>query len=173
MPWSTAPRFTLWASSSRRPVAYFGGNLTVVDLPEHRFCLQPDLHQRRNARGRSRMIDGRRQYALDRHDQMHQRRARRRPPAGYGCLTMSTPPPTRLPCGALPGRRHRHCGGHRLAQDLHGEGGQVYIYSTVDGSSIDNQYVTVTGTAYDVAYMDGLRQQQYRLLNSVAVNRGQ
>jgi hypothetical protein len=36
------------------------------------------------------------------------------------------------------------------------QGGQIYIYSTVDGSSIDNQYVTVTGTAYDVAYMDGL-----------------
>jgi hypothetical protein len=35
------------------------------------------------------------------------------------------------------------------------EGGQVYIHSTVDGSSIDNQYITVTGTAYDVAYMDG------------------
>ena len=34
------------------------------------------------------------------------------------------------------------------------EGGQVYIHSTVDGASIDNQYVTVTGTAYDVAYMD-------------------
>ena len=34
------------------------------------------------------------------------------------------------------------------------QGGQVYINSTVDGSSIDNQYVTVTGTAYDVAYMD-------------------
>lgn len=34
------------------------------------------------------------------------------------------------------------------------QGGQVYIYSTKDGSSIDNQYVTVTGTAYDVAYMD-------------------
>jgi hypothetical protein len=34
------------------------------------------------------------------------------------------------------------------------EGGQVYIYSTVDGSAIDNQYVTVTGTAWDVAYMD-------------------
>jgi hypothetical protein len=33
-------------------------------------------------------------------------------------------------------------------------GGQVYIYSTVDGAAIDNQYVTVTGTAYDVAYMD-------------------
>ncbi len=36
------------------------------------------------------------------------------------------------------------------------EGGQVYIYSTKDGSSLDNQYVTVTGTAWDVAYMDGL-----------------
>ncbi len=35
------------------------------------------------------------------------------------------------------------------------QGGQVYIYSTRDGSAINNQYVTVTGTAYDVAYMDG------------------
>ena len=36
------------------------------------------------------------------------------------------------------------------------QGGQVYIYKTTDGSSIDNQYVTVTGTAWDVAYMDGI-----------------
>ena len=36
------------------------------------------------------------------------------------------------------------------------EGNQVYIYSTVDGLAIDNQYVTVTGTAYDVAYMDAI-----------------
>jgi len=34
------------------------------------------------------------------------------------------------------------------------QGGQVYIYHTSDGSSIDNQYVTVTGTASDVAFMD-------------------
>ena len=34
------------------------------------------------------------------------------------------------------------------------EGGQVYIYNTVDGSSLDNSQVTVMGTAYDVAYMD-------------------
>ena len=34
------------------------------------------------------------------------------------------------------------------------EGGQVYIYSTKNGAAIDNQYVTVTGTAWDVAYMD-------------------
>jgi hypothetical protein len=36
------------------------------------------------------------------------------------------------------------------------EGGQVYISSTADGSAINNFYVTVTGTAYDVAYMDAI-----------------
>jgi hypothetical protein len=34
------------------------------------------------------------------------------------------------------------------------EGGQVYIYNTADGTARDNTNVTVTGTAYDVAYMD-------------------
>ncbi len=34
------------------------------------------------------------------------------------------------------------------------EGGQVYIYTTANGTALDNQYVTVTGTAYDVAYID-------------------
>jgi hypothetical protein len=36
------------------------------------------------------------------------------------------------------------------------QGGQVYIYSTTDGAAINNQYVTVTGTAWDVAYMDSI-----------------
>jgi hypothetical protein len=36
------------------------------------------------------------------------------------------------------------------------QGGQVYIHSTKDGRAIDNQYVTVTGTAYDVSYMDAV-----------------
>ena len=36
------------------------------------------------------------------------------------------------------------------------QGGQVYISSTKNGSALDNQYVTVTGTAYDVAYMDAV-----------------
>jgi hypothetical protein len=34
------------------------------------------------------------------------------------------------------------------------EGGQVYIYNTTTGASMDNSQVTVVGTAYDVAYMD-------------------
>lgn len=35
-------------------------------------------------------------------------------------------------------------------------GGQVHIYRTDSLLEQNNQYVTVTGTAYDVAYMDGL-----------------
>jgi hypothetical protein len=35
-------------------------------------------------------------------------------------------------------------------------GGQVHVFRTVDGSEIDNQFVTVQGTALDVAYMDAL-----------------
>ncbi len=38
-------------------------------------------------------------------------------------------------------------------------GGQVHIFSTVDGSEIDNSQVTVQGTALDVAYMDALTNQ--------------
>jgi hypothetical protein len=35
-------------------------------------------------------------------------------------------------------------------------GGQVHLFSTVDGSEMNNQNVTVQGTALDVAYMDAL-----------------
>ena len=34
------------------------------------------------------------------------------------------------------------------------QGGQVHIFRTTDGIELNNQYVTVTGTAWDVAYMD-------------------
>lgn len=73
----------------------------------------------------------------------------------YGCLTMfntSTGTVTML---------ESYLGdatGIAAVEGLHkvyvAEGGQVYIYSTTNGSSIDNQYVAVTGTAWDVAFMD-------------------
>ncbi len=75
----------------------------------------------------------------------------------YGCLTMyntSTQSVTMLEpyLGDLTGIASV-TGLHKIYV---AQGGQVYIYHTTDGSSMDNQYVTVTGTAYDVAYMDGL-----------------
>jgi hypothetical protein len=74
----------------------------------------------------------------------------------YGCLTMvntSTTTATLLPYVGDATGIAAVTGLHKVYT---AEGGQVYIYSTVDGSAKDNQYVTVTGTAYDVAYMDGL-----------------
>lgn len=75
----------------------------------------------------------------------------------YGCLTMfntSTNTVTMLESylGDLTGI----AGVTSLHKVYVAQGGQVYIYRTTDGASVDNQYVTVTGTAYDVAYMDGL-----------------
>jgi hypothetical protein len=75
----------------------------------------------------------------------------------YGCLTMfntSTKTVTMLEpyLGDLTGI----AGVTSLHKVYVAQGGQVYIYRTTDGASVDNQYVTVTGTAYDVAYMDGL-----------------
>jgi hypothetical protein len=74
----------------------------------------------------------------------------------YGCLTMintTTNAVTLLPYVGDATGIAAVTGLHKIYT---AEGGQVYIYSTVDASAINNQYVTVTGTAYDVAYMDAL-----------------
>jgi len=76
-------------------------------------------------------------------------------PSGYGCLTMfntSTNAVTMLEpyIGDATGVA-AVTGLHKIYT---AEGGQVYIFSTLDGTSIDNQFVMVTGTATDVAYMD-------------------
>jgi hypothetical protein len=74
----------------------------------------------------------------------------------YGCLTMvntTTNTVTLLPYVGDATGIAGITGYHKIYT---AEGGQVYIYSTVDGTEINNQFVTVTGTAYDVAYMDGL-----------------
>lgn len=74
---------------------------------------------------------------------------------GYGCLTMYNTSTNKV---TLIEPYIGDATGIAAVTGLHKlyavEGGQVYIYSTVDGTSIDNEFVTVTGTAYDVAYMD-------------------
>jgi hypothetical protein len=73
----------------------------------------------------------------------------------YGCLTMYsllTKSATLLPYIGDATGIAAVTGLHKIYS---AQGGQVYINSTVDGSSIDNSNVTVQGTAYDVAYMDG------------------
>lgn len=76
----------------------------------------------------------------------------------YGCLTMVNVTTPTSPTVTMLEPYIGDATGIAAVTGLHkiytAEGGQVYIFSTVDGSSFDNQYVTVTGTAYDVAYMD-------------------
>jgi hypothetical protein len=74
----------------------------------------------------------------------------------YGCLTMvntSNNKATLLPYNGDATGIAAITGLHKIYT---AEGGQVYIYSTANGQAIDNQYVTVSGTAFDVAYMDAL-----------------
>jgi hypothetical protein len=75
---------------------------------------------------------------------------------GYGCLTMYNTATNAVTLEPYEGNATGIAAVTGLHKIYTAEGGQVYIYSTVDGSAIDNQYVTVTGTAYDVAYMDAL-----------------
>ncbi len=75
----------------------------------------------------------------------------------YGCLTMFN---TSTGAVTLLEPYNGDATGVAAVSGLHkiytAEGGQVHIYSTKDGSSIDNQYVTVTGVASDVAYLDAV-----------------
>jgi len=76
-------------------------------------------------------------------------------PGGYGCLTMvDTTNNTVKLIEPYIGDATGIAAVTALHKIYTVEGGQVYIYTTTDGTSIDNQYVTVTGTAWDVAYMD-------------------
>ncbi len=76
----------------------------------------------------------------------------------YGCLTMLNVSNPTSPSVTMLEPYLGDATGIAAVTGLHkiytAIGGQIYIYSTVDGSSIDNQYVTVTGVAADVAYMD-------------------
>lgn len=78
-------------------------------------------------------------------------------PDGYGCLTMFNTATDKV---VLLEPYLGDATGIAAVTGLHkiytAVGGQVYIYATKDGSSLDNQFVTVTGTAYDVAYMDAI-----------------
>jgi hypothetical protein len=79
---------------------------------------------------------------------------------GYGCLTMYNTSNGNVLLMPYIGDATGIAAVTGLDKIYTAQGGQVYIYSTACSStecaSIDNQYVTVTGTAYDVAYMDAI-----------------
>jgi hypothetical protein len=135
----------------------FGGNLTVVNLANNTVTSTAAISDGTPG-AMSRMVEGDDntlwiamtgcttgvRYATN-------------PATGYGCLTMYNTSTNKV---VLLEPYIGDATGIAAVTGLHklyaAEGGQVYIYSTVDGSSINNEFVTVTGTAYDVAYIDAL-----------------
>ena len=72
----------------------------------------------------------------------------------YGCLTMFNTASHSVFIDAYKGSATGIAAVTGLEKVYTAEGGQVYIYSTINGSELDNTNVTVAGTVTDVAYMD-------------------
>lgn len=77
------------------------------------------------------------------------------PNTQFGCITMFNTSNNNVLIESFKGDGTGIADVEGLHKVYTAEGGQVYIYNTTDGSARDNFNVTVTGTAYDVAYMDG------------------
>jgi hypothetical protein len=73
----------------------------------------------------------------------------------YGCLTMFNISNNSVTVDSYKGDLTGIAGITGLHKVYVAEGGQLHIYTT-SFAELDNSQVTVTGTAYDVAYMDGL-----------------
>ncbi len=135
---------------------YYGGNLTEVNLGNNS-ASSPVSISDGIAGGASRMIEADDNTLWIAMTQCANGvRAATGAGGGYGCLTMyntATHSVTLLEpyLGDATGIASV-TGLHKIYAAI---GGQVYIYTTTYGSALDNQYVTVTGTAWDVAYMDG------------------
>jgi hypothetical protein len=147
---------TLYVVGQEKTNSLWGGNLTVVDLSKSPIAVSTTASISDGAPGAmSRMI-----LADDNTLWIGMTTCtsgvRYNTGQAYGCLTMvntTTNAVTLLPYIGDATGIAAVTGLHKIYTV---EGGQVYIYSTVNGTAIDNQYVTVTGTAYDVAYMDAL-----------------
>jgi hypothetical protein len=136
---------------------YWGGNLTVVNLANNT-ASSPTAISDGQPGTVSRMIEADDNTLwIGMSGCTNGARAATSAPGGYGCLTMYNISSNTV---TLLEPYLGNATGIAAVTGLHkiytAEGGQVYIYSTTNGSALDNQYVTVTGTAYDVAYMDGI-----------------
>lgn len=74
----------------------------------------------------------------------------------YGCLTMFNTSTNAVTVDSYKGDLTGIAAVTGLNKIYVAEGGQIHIYKTANFAELDNSQVTVTGTAFDVAYMDGL-----------------
>ncbi len=136
------------------PDGLFGGNLTVLDLASNTASSPTSISDGQpGAMSRIIEADDNTLWIGMTKCTNGERFAKGQP---YGCLTMYN---TSTKAVTLLESYQGDATGIAACTSLHkvyvAEGGQVYVYTTTDGRALNNQYVTVTGTAYDVAYMDG------------------
>jgi hypothetical protein len=134
---------------------YFGGNLTVVNLANNTAASPTPISDGQPG-AVSRMVEGDDNTLwIGMSGCTTGVRTAINASSGYGCLTMyNTSTKTVTMLEPYVGNATGIAAVTGLHKIYSAEGGQVYIYSTVNGTALDNQYVAVTGTAYDVAYMD-------------------
>ncbi len=134
---------------------YYGGNLTLVNLANNTASGPVSISDGVPG-GVSRMVEGDDNTLWIAMTQCTNGvRFATSAPGGYGCLTMYNTSTNKV---MLIEPYLGDATGVTAVTGLHkvytAEGGQVYIYSTTNGTAINNEFVTVTGTAWDVAFMD-------------------
>jgi hypothetical protein len=140
------------AGQQLQPDGYFAGFLSILDLGAQKitgnYSISDGMHLKMNFADDNTLWIG--SQLCTQGERYHQGAT-----TNLGCLTMFN---TANNSVTMIDSYKGDATGIAAVTSLHkvytAEGGQVYIYNTVDGSALDNSQVTVVGTAYDVAYMD-------------------
>jgi hypothetical protein len=140
------------AGQQQQPDGFFAGFLSILDIGAQKitgdYSISDGTHLRMNFADDNTLWIG--SQLCTQGERYHQGAT-----TNLGCLTMFN---TANNSVAMIDSYKGDATGIAAVTSLHkvytAEGGQVYIYNTVDGSTLDNSQVTVIGTAYDVAYMD-------------------
>jgi hypothetical protein len=137
-----------------QPDGLFSGNLTVVDLPSKTitgtYSISDGTHTKMVFGDDNSLWIGSQQCLAGNKYALNQAGATQ----PFGCLTLFNTATKAVIIDQYKG----DLTGVTSVESLHkvyvAEGGQVHIYNTADFTERDNTNVAVTGTAYDVAYMD-------------------
>ena len=142
------------AGQQQQPDGFFGGVLSVVDLPSYAvtgaYSISDGTHTRMVfADDTTLWIGSQRCQEGERFNQSQQGQN-----IQFGCLTSFNTSTKNIFVDVYKGDLTGEASIDGLHKLYVAEGGQVRIYNTADGTERDNSNVAVTGTAYDVAYMD-------------------
>jgi hypothetical protein len=143
------------AGQQLQPDGLFAGNLTIVNTSSGQvtgtYSISDGTHNKMVLADDDTLWIGSIQCQSGERYKLSQSTA---PGTPFGCITMFNTSNNSVLIESYKGDGTGVAAVTSLHKVYTAEGGQVYIYNTADGSARDNTNVTVTGTAYDVAYMD-------------------